>query len=285
MFWWLIWMLVFVFLAGSDARDWSSVWTGRRGRRLSTAWGRHLGREQADYDLHQELLHNSIPDVVVVGADDPIDEPDIYIDKLIEHGELDRAREYRIEMERMAEQQNNDELMRKYAIYGARIARRQKELSQEERKKQYYAQSDAKPAKKEPVVVPINVITTPEMATVENDPFITPPAKPPLWSAKTGKSTPIAERISHLDIKETITGPVMPRKPEIAHPTAAQVPPAQPVEPVPKPEYKPAPSPEYKPEYKPGPVDTKPPAEKEVPKKILDPDAIDPDEYGDLISI
>jgi len=297
MFWWIIWALIFIFLIGSDTRDWASTWTGGQGR-ISGIWGRHQGRRKTDMEIRSEFRQASEHEVVVVNAGDFIQYPDQYLENLIKSGQLDQARKYRSEMERMAEGQDDDESLRKYAIYGARISKRQKEITAGERMTKFRK----KPKRKPPVVIPVIPIETSALSSEPIDPFGKQPTKPPLWSKKGKKSVEKEETVSHLDTRENTAEPAVPHAP-----VKPPEPPKAPVmpEPVKIPE-PPAPKldlPDFSAmppgpielgttsDYIPGPVKFEP--EKEAKEKAeeveegkpVDDDSIDPDEYGDLIEI
>jgi len=209
MFWWLIWAFIFIFVVGSDSRHWGSMWSGHEGR-IAGMWKRRLNRSQTDYELRQHYRKVSETDVVIVRADDKIDYPDKYLERLIDSGQIDEAREYRLDMERMAEKMDDDNSRRKYAIYGARISQKRKQMKVETKKKQYYRKPDPTPAKKAMDVIP----ATPSITTGPIDPFGKTKTKPPLWSKKFKQPEVKPEPVSHLELaNKPIDKPVGP--PEI----------------------------------------------------------------------
>jgi len=276
-FGWLIWLLIFIFFLGSDNRLWGSVWPGW-GYRTGGGVGRLSQRRLDDMSLRMHYRKKTQPDVVVVSASDYIAKPDPHIEDLIELGKIDEAWEYRSEMENIAEEMDDEDGLRKYAIYGARISARQKELA----KQKAFIQPKVMPAP-EPRLQ--STFLSPEANEVIHVKDTTADVKattspiniaPPLWTAK--KTT------SHLgEIREK-----QPSQPPETPPTPPTLPePPKPPEPEIPADFTPPP---------PGPVKLDVPglSEKAKPEKIpadkrkkageekID---IDPDDYSDLISI
>ena len=182
-FGWLIWALVFLILVGSDSRLWGSIWTGPGYTRLGRS-GR-LGRSAMDdFELRKLYSKSAEPDMVVVTADDFIENPDQRLEDLISEGKFDEAWRYRGEMEKIAEEMDDDEALRKYAIYGARISGRQKELVREKAVERART-SRAHPVerKERPTVRPREVLEVRETIEHVPSPVGGPAILPPLWKA------------------------------------------------------------------------------------------------------
>jgi hypothetical protein len=128
-FFWLIVLLVFLFLAGTERRMWGSIWMDDW-QYSNWGWNRPIARWKTDLEIRMEHRRSHEPEVIVVSADDHIESPDIHLETLIEKGRLTEARKYRRDMEKIAEEMNDDDSLQKYAIYGARIAKRQRELDE-----------------------------------------------------------------------------------------------------------------------------------------------------------
>jgi len=269
MFWWLIWVFVFLILMANERHSWGGIFSDD-----TTSWGNRsssvVRRIKDDWELKRQYKKNLIPEVVVVKADDAIEEPDFRLDKLIREGRLDEARKHRLEMDQISEENNDDAGMRKYAIYGARISRRKKELEIKNKRKVYRAEQ----AKKREISV--NAIDTKDTGGEFHKTGVRAKDKsilPPLWGMKkkpvVGKSL---EEEPHVDIPEPVIEkaetekPVMPPVPEGFTP-----PPPGPVE-LGKLDG-----------YKTGPV--KPTEVEEPGKHPGEDEKIDPEDYTDLISL
>lgn len=260
-FGWLIWLLIFLIFLGSDDRLWGSVWPGWGYRTGGTRAGR-LARRLDDMSLRMHYRRKTEPDVVVVGANDYITKPDPHMENLIDEGKIDEAWEYRSEMERIAEEMDDDEGLRKYAIYGARISARQKEMAKQ---KSFMSPKTVPPLEPR---VPLDGLSRLDDgiihvkdATSEVKASTSPiNVAPPLWSArKTGS------RLQKLPEKQ----PEPPLEPEI--PVGFTPPPPGPVK-----LGVPGLSEKAKPEKIPSEK------KKKAGEEKID---IDPDDYSDLISI
>jgi len=299
-FGWLIWLLIFLFLLASDSRMWSNVWTGRGYQRIGRG-GRLGDRRMDDFELRAEFRRTSEPDVVVVSAEDHIANPDTYLESMIARGELDRAREYRLEMEKMADELDDDESLRKYAVYGARISRRQKELAGEKAagRERWRLQAelggDCSPARPQAV----SAASAPETISIADridkapTPVISMGVAPPLWTVRKDAAQAEARAVERLPAAAAIGG--------AAPIEAAKVESIQPPPPAPRPPEPPAPSikpPRIPADFippPPGPTKLGEPARakdvseakkpKPEAKKKEQEISVDPDDYTDLISI
>ncbi len=259
MFWWLIWTFIFLILIGNDTRHWGSVWGGD-GYFIGMP-GRHRTPRKTDFEIRSETRRNNpVPEVVCVTADDYIENPDLQLEELIAQGDLDKAREYRHEMELIAEEMDDDESLRKYAIYGARIARRQKETDRDETVRRYHADVEHPFAERSdfPTSQPETIDA---VETIDHVPAAVggKDVVPPLWKAKL-KAAPAAILVPPAIIPlDAVIPPPPPGPVKLGAPAA----------------------------YEKGPVklefeklsDHKKADEKEKRKDI------DPDDYTDLISI
>jgi len=276
MFWWLIWTFIFLILVGNDSRHWGSVWGGDA--YFLGMPGRHRAPRKTDFEIRSETRRNNpVPEVVCVTADDYIENPDLQLEELIVQGDLDKAREYRHDMERIAEEMDDDESLRKYAVYGARIARRQKETDRDETMRRYHADVEHPFAERSdfPTSQPETIGAA---ETIDHVPAAVggKDTVPPLWKPK-HKAAPPAKPVPAAAISLDAVIPLAPPKP-IEPPRPVVIAPPPPPGPV----KLGAPA-----GYERGPVklefeklsDRKKAHEGEKEKDI------DPDDYTDLISI
>jgi len=188
MFGWFIWIFIFLILLGNERTGIADSWSWRNNYYSGIFTGR-AQKNKTDFEIRTNYRMNSlqrVPEIVVVKPGDHIGQPDHHIEKLIRDGKLDEAREYRIEMEKIAEEMENDESLRKYAIYGARIAKRHKELQRMDTRKKYRAFADppwAAGARSstdagDKTIKAAGVISTVSASADGKN------VKPPLWGAK-----------------------------------------------------------------------------------------------------
>ncbi|MCK4719358.1 hypothetical protein KAU08_01790 [bacterium] len=135
-FWWLILTLIFVLLVGNDRVHWADVWGGDSDY-IFGGTRKSYSRRKTGFQLRMESRKHSQEEVVVMTAGDHIPKPDFELEKLISDGRIDEAREYRAELENIADEMSDDDSLRKYAIYGARIARKAKEIKLTKQKKRF----------------------------------------------------------------------------------------------------------------------------------------------------
>ncbi len=283
-FWWLILTLIFVFLVGNDRIHWGDVWGGNSGYFFGGA-RKSYSRRKTGFELRMESRKHSREDVVVMTADDHIPKPDFELEKLISDGRIDEAREYRAELEKIADEMSDDDSLRKYAIYGARIARKAREIKLGEQKKRF---SERMEISKKIDITPLQSdIPAPTAAVgiigTTRVPIKDKNVPPPLWKVKSKPKSPVEPKLPRPE-KKQIEPPVV-KKIE----TAKSEPPEKPKEriefykpkapPVEKPkfvrpaaEYKPVPS-HIKPEPPPKPPEpvkaaplSKPPKPPTIPK-------------------
>jgi hypothetical protein len=273
MFWWLIWVLIFIILIANERHSWTDVFTDGSPYPTSDRWRR---RDSAGgWDLTRKLQQPKLaPEVVVVTADDFIADPDYRMEKLIKEGRLDEARKYRLDMEKISEGAGDDLGMRKYAIYGARISRRQKEINAEKAKKAYYAD---RPGPGEPHKEEVPAAT---------------PGVPPIWRPKS-KAVPgtIEARLEKIEPKIVPVNVEKPEPPKPAIPASEPVKMTQPQPEPPKPLIPEGFTPPPPGPVKLGPVGGYQPGKSEPDKsdeggKEIHEDTkkINPDDYNDLIS-
>ncbi len=195
MFGWFIWAFIFLILLGNERSGLTGSCSWRNNYYTGIFSGRNR-KNQNDFEIRKQLRKRALsrePEIVVVKPDDHIGQPDHQLESLIREGKLDEAREYRVAMEKIAEEMENDESLRKYAIYGARISKRHKELQRVKTRKKYRAFADPPWAKdtgsKVDVVGQRNV---PEADTIKAAGVISTlnaastgrDAVPPLWGAR-----------------------------------------------------------------------------------------------------
>lgn len=92
--------------------------------------GCHLGL-QDEIDDNELRYRARVQDVdlnISAKASDYIDEPDEYMDRLINEGRVREAMQYRIEMVNLAKFRRDPDMLRNYAIYGERIHERWAEV-------------------------------------------------------------------------------------------------------------------------------------------------------------
>ncbi|MCX6646598.1 MAG: hypothetical protein NTY09_09595 [bacterium] len=322
-FTWLISMLIFVILMGSERSHWGGLWGGDPWCDDDLFTGRagvDRIRHKTDFEIRLEARKYVQPDVVMVSADDYIDKPDPDLERMISEGKIKEAREYRAGMEKIAEEMDDDAGMKKYAIYGAKIARKAKAVAVEERKKMLESPmeipmaSEQKPSSAMEIEK-IAVSSVPGIAITEN---VSSSSAPPLWKVK--KST-----TQELQSKDFVPPKPFMKKPEVVNPPIMKMP-DKPIEKIPEPSKPVYEKPEpifQKPEpvtipkdftpspsgpvalgatggasgYTSGPVDldaklAEKVIEKEKEKAVKEEEAkkepeekINPDDYGDLISL
>jgi hypothetical protein len=191
-FMWLIWMLVFVILLGSERHYWGGLW----GDSWGESWGDgnlfsgrrgidHLSRK-TDFEIRIEARKHTQPDVVMVSADDYIDKPDPDLERLISEGKIKEAREHRAAMEKIAEEMDDDAGLKKYAIYGARIARKGKAVAMQERKIMLESPMEIPTATdhKHPSAMEFGEKAASDVAGIAAASTESHPTAPPLWKTK-----------------------------------------------------------------------------------------------------
>jgi hypothetical protein len=122
-----------------------------------------------------------------VQATDHIEEPDDRLERLIATEQLCEAMEYRLEMSSMARERQDHEMLRKYAIYGARIAAAQMEIETRKRSLLHEVveeRREQEAIEKDKEALHIRTQTEPVSAEDWRMPAVGKPAKPPLWSPK-----------------------------------------------------------------------------------------------------
>jgi hypothetical protein len=195
MFGWFIWVFIFLILLGNERSGFVDSCSWRNNYYNGIFTGRNR-KNQTDFEIRRQLRKQALsrePEIIVVKPDDHIGQPDHHLESLIREGKLDEAREYRVEMEKIAEEMENDESLRKYAIYGARISKRHKELQRVKTRKKYRAFADPPWAKDTgskaefvgqrsvpgtDTIKAAGVISTVSTSSTSRD------AVPPLWGAR-----------------------------------------------------------------------------------------------------
>jgi len=146
------------------------------------------GEEKSDVQLRYEALRSAGEVDLFANPDEPIEEPDEYMENLIACERFNEAMSYRLDMLRIARSRGDKEMLHKYAVYGARIARAQAES---ESLKQFKLADELRRTKKPG--------KTEEPCKTAYEPPISPPErktspsekmpKPPLWLPKTPEDT------------------------------------------------------------------------------------------------
>jgi len=129
--------LAFALFGGLDRPSrwhlWDSGWFGYHDYTDGWGWSRHRKPMKTDWEIRQQYKKSQTEEVITVSATDKIDNPDPELDKLIALNNFNAARKYRSEMEKIAVELSDDDCMRKYAIYGARISKAEKEFKERKR--------------------------------------------------------------------------------------------------------------------------------------------------------
>lgn len=182
-------LLVFAILFGNDRSHWGDVWGGSGDYLFGGHRRDYSTRKKTDFELRLEARKHSEEQVVMVSADDYIAKPDFELDRMIADSRIDEAREYRAQMEDIADEMEDDKGLRKYAIYGARIARKAKEIAQEKRKKMLEAPMQLPGESKDSgFLTPVaGTSSTAGVVGTTRTPSIISSTAPPLWKVK--KST------------------------------------------------------------------------------------------------
>ena len=138
--------------------------------------------EMDDHELRYEAHEKDVNVDLLSKAGDHIKEPDDYMERLIDDERFVPAMNYRLEMATLARQRKDSEMLRKYAIYGARISAKRAEA--DERKHQDV--SKAVEEKREQDKARRAEATAQETVSAEGwrMPAIGKPPRPPLWSEK-----------------------------------------------------------------------------------------------------
>jgi len=242
-FGWLIWLLFIIILIGSERSHLSELWGwdfGYRSRRNYRI--RHPAKTAFEQRLERAKAGES--DVVVVSRDEHIANPDPDLETLIKEDKLDEAMKHRDAIAKIAEEMDDDDSMRKYAVYGARIAHAKKQVSWEKRRqliKKYepvFISEKPEPAsdpieielhdkppekKSSPPIwrlrkskpAPAKASSAPEhaMHVDKDDMSIKKHAKPPLWGKKTGKQVPEPVKPEPVKTEKVVTPPAPPQPP------------------------------------------------------------------------
>ena len=189
---WLLILIAAMIFGGMDGRTRGSLWGGGWGTGWGSGWsGWGMTRQRkpwkSDLEIRQKYKDRMGEEVVTVTAADTIERPDRHLEQLIKSGKFDEAHEYRQEMEKIAEDMDDDRGLRKYAIYGARISRGEKEEKQRERKKLKTETSW------------LGFMKGPKTGKSDPESLISPPhdsksssASPPLWKKQISKTAEIA---------------------------------------------------------------------------------------------
>jgi hypothetical protein len=276
---------------------WYSSWLGYDDWSDGWGWSRNRKPLKTDWEVRQESPHIPHEDVVTVHASDDIENPDRGLEALIADEKFNEARQYRRDMEKIADDMNDDGCLRKYAIYGARIAKAEKEY-RERLTREDQASRDWRSFKKseEDDRIGEGLASPPHDSKASS-------ATPPIWKKalhtveagagfrplefQPGKITIPDPTLDGPDSRMEFGFPPTPKVPEEAKKEPPALPP--PVERI-GPEYIPPPPPTPPPPYeRPAPVESAPeqiPAppveEKEEPEEKLE---IDVEDYKDLIDI
>lgn len=222
-FWFVIVILFFIFFVGNDRHHWADVWGGNRDY-IFGGQRRSCSRRKTGFELKLESRKHSREDVVVMTADDHIPKPDFVLEKMIADGRIDEAREYRAEMEKIADEMDDDGSLRKYAIYGARIARKAKEIKLAEQKKRFSermeisSKIDITPLQsdKPETTAALGIIGTTRVPIEDKS------VSPPLWKVRSKPESPLEPKLP-LPEKKRIDPPVV-KKIEIKAPELPEKP-------------------------------------------------------------
>lgn len=195
-FWFVIVILFFIFFVGNDRVHWVDVWGGNSDYIFGSA-RKSYSRRKTGFELRMESRKHSREDVVVMTADDHIPKPDFELEKLISDGRIDEAREYRTELEKIADEMSDDDSLRKYAIYGARIARKAREIKLSEQKKRF---SERMEISKRADITPFQSVK-PELTAAAGIigttrvPVKDKSVPPPLWKVKSKPQSPVEPKL------------------------------------------------------------------------------------------
>jgi hypothetical protein len=280
-------------------------------------WGWNTGRDlSTDDEIRARYTSPHKENVVVVRSDDPIAVPDYHLQKLIENKNVEEAVKYRNEMSRIAEEINDDAAKRKYAIYGAKIARLKQQLNIDDknydrnRLKTWFSEELSKEPRFTKKKVPAADIAPPAVTTAAA-------GMPPIWRQTTGHTPSGLQPVQKSEFEELTVNPKsdkekkkefdisqvsvpLPSLPPIPEPRSRDMSRSEPLPEPGPPEPPTPPVTEEKQEIKipedyvpppPGPVTlgsetgTAKPFEPEAKSEEEDEDKIDPDEYTEMINL
>lgn len=102
---------------------WGSMWDwGDDSWAYNWGWSNHHREPQPADEEIRAKYREPTPEVVTVSADDLIENPDPHMEQLLRESRVREATKYRDDMARIAEEMDDEEAQKRYAIYGARLS-------------------------------------------------------------------------------------------------------------------------------------------------------------------